>query len=124
MPTSIPGDFDGDGDVDGGDFLAWQRGLGTSSATIADGDADGDGDVDDADLAQWASHYGDPEAAAAVTNPAAEVEFAQTSAWDVDAWLVTERSAPTPHSSGDRRTDSAFATWTSRRMAWPDPPRS
>jgi VCBS repeat-containing protein len=32
-------DFDGDGDVDGRDFLAWQRGYGASSATKADGDA-------------------------------------------------------------------------------------
>ena len=45
-------DFDGNGDVDGADFLAWQRGFGTLlGATHADGDADGDTDVDADDLA-------------------------------------------------------------------------
>jgi hypothetical protein len=43
------GDFDGDGKVDGRDFLAWQRG---------DGDADGNGIVDGADLAIWKRQFG------------------------------------------------------------------
>lgn len=30
-PTATPGDFDGDGDVDGRDFLAWQRDPGVGS---------------------------------------------------------------------------------------------
>lgn len=52
-------DFDEDGDVDGADFLAWQRGFGiTSGAFLADGDANGDGDVDENDLFSWESQYG------------------------------------------------------------------
>ncbi len=52
-------DFDGDGDVDGADFLAWQRGFGTSgNATLAQGDANGDGDVNALDLAIWQAQYG------------------------------------------------------------------
>ena len=44
-------DFDEDGDVDGTDFLAWQRGYGTLiNAPRSAGDADGDGDVDQDDL--------------------------------------------------------------------------
>jgi hypothetical protein len=51
-------DFDQDGDVDGRDFLMWQRGFGTLiNATLADGDADGDGDVDTADLAVYQNQY-------------------------------------------------------------------
>ena len=47
-------DFDADGDVDGADFLAWQRGLGlTSGASRAQGDSNADGDVDRFDLAVW-----------------------------------------------------------------------
>jgi hypothetical protein len=38
------GDFDLDGDVDGGDFLVWQRGLGTQ--------------FDAGDLADWRMNYG------------------------------------------------------------------
>jgi len=61
------GDFDGDGDVDGADFLTWQRGLGlTGQPDATTGDADDDGDVDDADLALWKSHYGGAPAVAAV----------------------------------------------------------
>ncbi len=52
-------DFDSDGDIDGSDFLAWQRGFGTSTgATRADGDADNDGDVDASDLVVWQATYG------------------------------------------------------------------
>jgi hypothetical protein len=45
-------DFDGNGFVDGGDFLTWQRNFGTLlGATRTDGDYDGDADVDFGDLA-------------------------------------------------------------------------
>ena len=50
-------DFDGDNDVDGADFLIWQRGLGVG-ATNAAGNADGDADVDAADLAIWKTQFG------------------------------------------------------------------
>lgn len=47
-------DFNGDGAVDGTDFVQWQRGLGaTLGATLAQGDADRDGDVDQQDLEVW-----------------------------------------------------------------------
>jgi subtilisin-like proprotein convertase family protein/formylglycine-generating enzyme required for sulfatase activity len=53
-------DFDHDGDVDGSDFLTWQRGLGTPApnAMQSGGDADGDGDVDGFDLGVWQDEYG------------------------------------------------------------------
>ncbi len=64
-------DFDNDSDVDGNDFLIWQRGLGvgTNNAT---GDANGSGGVDGADLAVWRSQFGTPAVAAvgAVPEPA------------------------------------------------------
>ena len=48
------GDFDEDQDVDGADFLAWQRGFGISeNATLAQGDANSDGAVDGEDLIVW-----------------------------------------------------------------------
>lgn len=53
-----PGDFDGDGDVDGADFVAWQTHYPLASgATLANGDADADGDVDGADFAVWQSSF-------------------------------------------------------------------
>jgi predicted outer membrane repeat protein len=51
-------DFDHDGDVDGRDFLIWQRGFGKTNPQHSDGDADFDGDVDGDDLACWQAHYG------------------------------------------------------------------
>ena len=63
-------DFDNDSDVDGGDFLIWQRGLG--AGTNATGDANGDNQVNATDLAIWKTKFGMP-AAAAVPEPAAVV---------------------------------------------------
>jgi hypothetical protein len=50
-------DFSGDTTVDGADFLAWQRGLGSTGASQSAGDANSDGDVDAADLEIWRSQY-------------------------------------------------------------------
>jgi M6 family metalloprotease-like protein len=59
-PDPPSADFDVDGDVDGADFLAWQRGFGTPMplATKPDGDADNDTDVDGRDLAVWEGQFG------------------------------------------------------------------
>jgi len=51
-------DFNGDGVVDGSDFLAWQRGFGATSAQLEQGDANGDGAVDATDLAAWNTAFG------------------------------------------------------------------
>lgn len=52
-------DFDDDGDVDGDDFLAWQRNAGTNGgALLSDGDANDDGNVDDVDLGIWEAQFG------------------------------------------------------------------
>jgi hypothetical protein len=66
-PAVDDADFDGDGDVDGGDFLTWQRGLGLSgaAATNAAGNANGDTVINGADLAIWKTQFG-PAAVAAV----------------------------------------------------------
>lgn len=58
VPQTPSADFDADGDVDGRDFLAWQRGYGlTSGATRAMGDANYNGAVTNLDLAIWKSQY-------------------------------------------------------------------
>jgi hypothetical protein len=57
--VSANADFNGDGDVDGRDFLAWQRGHGILTEALPEnGDANGDGAVDSADLACWSEQYG------------------------------------------------------------------
>jgi hypothetical protein len=67
-------DFDGDGDVDGNDFLAWQGGHGIDdgSASLGDGDANGDGNVNAADLAIWSGQFGSSGSATAALNTVPE----------------------------------------------------
>jgi hypothetical protein len=62
------GDFDGDGFVDGRDFLTWQTGFGINdgSAARTDGDANNDGNVDDLDLGIWETGLGTTPSGATV----------------------------------------------------------
>lgn len=66
-----PTDFDSDGDVDGIDFLTWQRGFGTTTGAMrSQGDGTNDGRVNSADLALWANQFGTvPVSAVTVTIP-------------------------------------------------------
>ena len=52
LTSGLDGDFDGDGDVDGADFLAWQRGEASGGATTAN-------------LTLWESNFGTSANAAA-----------------------------------------------------------
>ena len=51
-----PGDYNDDGQVDGGDFLAWQQQLG-SQGVLRPADGNGNGTVDTADLAEWKTPF-------------------------------------------------------------------
>jgi hypothetical protein len=72
LATANPtADFIANGEADGVDFLAWQRGFGkTVGAKLTDGDGDRDGDVDAADLSLWKAAFATP-AAHPVPEPAA-----------------------------------------------------
>ena len=66
---SATGDFDGDLDVDGADFLAWQRGSRIPGAGHpGNGDANDDGILNDADLAIWKTKFAGAPAVDAATN--------------------------------------------------------
>ncbi|HYO26010.1 MAG TPA: dockerin type I repeat-containing protein [Lacipirellulaceae bacterium] len=60
----VPGDVDLDGLVNGDDFVAWQRNLGATQASLTQGDLNGDGTVTAADLAVLRAAW--PAAAAAI----------------------------------------------------------
>ena len=120
-----PGDFDEDGDVDGRDFLLWQRQFG-SSAIPAGAGADGDnsGTVDGADLPIWSESYGllpgpigsllgpdsDPEFAAILNDPNDSALFMQgesagdrvLSVFAVDALLTNWQNRSTHRQLVDR----------------------
>jgi len=55
-PSVILGDYDFDGDVDGADYLKWQRSFG--STTDLDADGNGNNIVDAADYTIWRDNYG------------------------------------------------------------------
>lgn len=75
----IHADFNEDGDVDGADFLTWQRGVGAATAApFSQGDANRDRAVDGADLAVWRSQFGTPTLALAVPEPASMALMALT----------------------------------------------
>ncbi|MFN3165469.1 MAG: PEP-CTERM sorting domain-containing protein [Phycisphaeraceae bacterium] len=73
--TLVPGDTDGDGDIDDSDlgtaFSNYTGPLppGTGGKTAADGDTDGDGDVDDSDLGTAFAGYTGPLGPASVPEP-------------------------------------------------------
>jgi hypothetical protein len=115
--AGIPGDFDDNGQVDGNDFLAWQRGLGKAApnGAIADGDADGDHDVDAADLGVWKGEYGEPMlVVAASEEPTNEAIAALLSS---DEWMLASSLTEAPsarETARARRADAAFAAWSAR----------
>jgi hypothetical protein len=70
---SLQADFDADNDVDGADFLIWQRGLGLTGQTNNDnGDADGNGVVDNLDLDVWTNEFGGSAATVAAVGAVPE----------------------------------------------------
>ncbi len=97
VPTA---DFDSDGDVDGSDFLIWQRGFGIAFARREDGNSDDDRDVDASDLAAWQVSYGQPQAPAAI----AEMQSAAASQ-PLDAAFALEWSNPGAPSVRETRFD-------------------
>jgi len=73
--TAADADFDGDGTVDGKDFLTWQRGFGLAGQiNNSNGDADGSGTIDDLDLAAWESQFGNPPPLSGLAGAAAVPE--------------------------------------------------
>jgi hypothetical protein len=109
---SFIGDFDGDGDVDGRDFLVWQRGYGrTAGATYSDGDATRDGDVDGKDLAVWQATYGPPPRPRIVDLLLADGD--STAIQSIEIEITTAATALSD-------VDSAFDNWQPPRRAVSD----
>lgn len=57
--TFDPGDYDTDGDVDGRDFLTWQRTFGAPASPAGSGaDGNSNGVIDGGDFAVWKTNFG------------------------------------------------------------------
>ncbi len=111
----LDGDADRDGDVDGFDFLTWQRNAG-KSGDWSDGDFNATAFVDSTDRALWESQYGNTAPLSAV---AAVPEPSSLLACLVGAWIVClSRRVTKTHFSGKAITsssDSALQTSIVRR---------
>jgi len=95
-PSQLSADFDADGDVDGDDFLTWQRGFGRlADTTTAMGDANRDGAVDALDFALWRSQFGGPEAQASTApEPGAALLVSWAAALALPALRDPRRRSP------------------------------
>lgn len=81
-------DFDHDVDVDGVDFLIWQRGFGKTDQTDNSmGDADGNGTVDVEDLRDWRARYQTTNARLKVVNGTTGLSYAlDPNSWNITTW--------------------------------------
>ena len=104
----LAADFDTDGDVDGADFLAWQRGFGTQApnATPADGDADNDQDVDAADLGIWQGQFGSNASPLAASSAGSS----ETSAFVAEQALAPVAASAQSAFAPEDLIDAALAT--------------
>jgi hypothetical protein len=112
MAGGLTGDYDGDRDVDGQDFLVWQRTLGSTSDLGADGNSNGV--IDAGDLQAWRSNFGAAGGgAAAITAPEPGALALAAVAGAVVAAIQSRRRG--------RRCQSpsaSSATMTSSNISW------
>jgi hypothetical protein len=85
-------DFNEDGNVDGRDFLTWQRNMGTTSTatTFAKGDANFNGTINSADLTVFNGQFG---AVAAATSSIGIVPEPAAATLAAAALLITAAAA-------------------------------
>ena len=119
--AALAGDFDLDNDVDGADFLRWQRNFSNDMAKRTDGDSNDDGIVDGDDVASWQASFGlgpapltvvaesNSASVAVEVNTAVEVN-ATTSpqAASIQPSLVDAALASSP-TKGELKAEEAFA---------------
>ena len=101
-------DFDEDGDVDGFDFLSWQRGYGMSGALVAasDGDSNSDDVVSSADLDDWSAEFGGGTVTASAATTGDFDEDGDTDGFDFLSWQAGFGSVSGAVELGDGDGDS------------------
>jgi VCBS repeat-containing protein len=87
LTVTLDGDHDRDGDVDGRDFLVWQRQYGSTVTVGSGADANLNGVVDGGDLDDWKADYG-----SSLTAPVAAIVAESTDA----VAAVTAEAEPAP----------------------------
>jgi hypothetical protein len=85
-PTGVPGDYNGDNQVDAADYLAWRKSVGQSGIGLP-ADGSGNGSVGQEDYVIWKRSFGSDGAAAAAAIGAYSVPESPT-AWPVAVSLM------------------------------------
>jgi hypothetical protein len=84
--VASPGDYDGDADADGSDFLLWQRTLGAPAVPPGSGaDGNSSGVIDAGDLAVWKTNFGNVGSITTATPATAAANSAALRAAALDA---------------------------------------
>ncbi|MGD9635611.1 MAG: putative Ig domain-containing protein [Pirellulales bacterium] len=91
QPPELPGDFDGTGTVDEGDYDIWRGSFGQNVMPYTSGDGNGDGRIDVADYTVWRDHLGQISGAGSGAGAAAlESAFAATEGVDDGAEVTLD----------------------------------
>jgi hypothetical protein len=99
--AGLPGDYNGDGSVDGADIMLWQQQLGNAAPAAIDADGSHNGTVDAADLPFVTTNFGTPAVAASGSSFSAAVD-AVYSAGDFAALFGEARTATRSFRPGRR----------------------
>lgn len=106
-PEILPGDFNGDGQVDAIDYALWRENLGDFDESALGGAGDGEGGVDSGDFDLWLANYG-----------ASLPQVGETSAAPEPAcWLLVALGAIAMAGFGPRRAASKVAGVEPHRAA-------
>lgn len=90
--SALAGDFDGDRDVDGADFVVWQTNFPKSTgASWSQGDANGDGIVNGADFAVWQTQFAGGGPGSEVVAEPASTAYAIVASIFLGAYLRVSR---------------------------------
>ena len=113
VQSAASADFDADNDVDGSDFLAWQRGFSKmAGAVLADGNTDQDADVDAQDLAVWQVQFAGGNRPNADFDEDNDVDGSDFLAWQRGFGQTTGAVSSEGDADGDNDVDSLdLATW-------------
>lgn len=126
QPPALPGDYDGSGVVDLGDYVVWRASLGTNGVPpYAGADGSGNGTVDAADLAVWRANYGKQAVSTSSSSSAGEIRAAEPVPLSgTSAALFDRHATPASRPSPTRGAEAAVprvafaATRDAALVAW------
>jgi hypothetical protein len=99
-PINLPGDYNGNGTVDAGDYTVWRDTLGSTTNLTADGN--GNNTIDTADYDVWKQNFGNTAGSGASKSAVPEPSVARLATLAIAGSLLLLR-AQTSHYDQTRR---------------------